>query len=161
MIHVFFYDTWLGRIGIADNGSAITEVFFDDGSMPAGATRQETPLIKQAGAQLDEYFRGARETFDLPLAPVGTAFQQAVWRVLQTIPYGKTMHYQAVAALVGNPKASRAVGMANNRNPISIIIPCHRVIGKNGALVGYGGGLAIKEKLLALEQRHNNTPAQD
>ncbi len=155
MNHVFFYDTLIGKIGIADNGVAITEVFFGDSSVPPGATIKETPLIKRAAKQLNEYFSGARRAFELPLAPAGTAFQQSVWRILKTIPYGQTLHYQAVAELAGNPKASRAVGMANNKNPIAIIIPCHRVIGKNGAMVGYGGGVAIKEKLLTLEKRHS------
>lgn len=110
-----------------------------------------TPLLAETMRQLDEYFAGKRRDFDLPLAPKGTPFQQSVWAALLQIPYGTTASYGQIAAAVGNPKASRAVGMANNRNPISIIIPCHRVIGSDGSLVGYGGGLPIKKQLLELE----------
>ena len=104
-------------------------------------------------AQLREYFAGKRRVFDGPLAPEGTDFQQRVWRCLCEIPYGATISYGELAARVGNFKASRAVGLANGRNPIPIVIPCHRVIGKNGTLVGYGGGLSIKRTLLAIEGR--------
>ncbi|HSA48827.1 MAG TPA: methylated-DNA--[protein]-cysteine S-methyltransferase [Yinghuangia sp.] len=103
--------------------------------------------------QLDEYFAGERRSFDVPLAPRGTPFQRSVWRELTTIPYGRTMSYGAMAAALGTPTASRAVGAANGRNPISIIVPCHRVIASNGALTGYAGGLDKKERLLALERR--------
>lgn len=112
-----------------------------------------SPLLIEAKKQLDEYFAGKRKIFSLPLSFQGTAFQIRVWEALQTIPYGETWYYGQLAEAVGNPKACRAVGMANNRNPLPILIPCHRVIGKNGSLTGYGGGLDIKEKLLALEQR--------
>ncbi|HKW18557.1 MAG TPA: methylated-DNA--[protein]-cysteine S-methyltransferase [Terriglobales bacterium] len=103
--------------------------------------------------QLRAYFAGEQENFDLPLAPQGTPFQQRVWRELCRIPYGQTISYGELARRIGNPQASRAVGLANGSNPIPIIIPCHRVIGANGKLTGYGGGLPIKEKLLALEKR--------
>ncbi|XCP86408.1 methylated-DNA--[protein]-cysteine S-methyltransferase [Roseburia hominis] len=109
------------------------------------------PLVTRAISQITEYLEGKRQEFTLPLAPQGTPFQQAVWRALRTIPYGETRCYSEIAQMVGNPKACRAVGMANNRNPIIILIPCHRVVGKNGSLVGYAGGLDIKEKLLELE----------
>jgi methylated-DNA-[protein]-cysteine S-methyltransferase len=109
-------------------------------------------VIKQAVNELQEYFEGRRREFTVPLHPQGTDFQLRVWQVLRTIPYGKTWSYKQVATAAGNPKASRAVGMANNRNPIAIIIPCHRVIGANGRLVGYAGGLDVKEKLLEIEQ---------
>ncbi len=112
-----------------------------------------SPLLTEAKKQLDEYFAGKRKIFSLPLSFRGTSFQIRVWEALQTIPYGETWYYGQLAEAVGNPKACRAVGMANNRNPLPILIPCHRVIGKNGSLTGYGGGLDIKEKLLALEQR--------
>jgi methylated-DNA-[protein]-cysteine S-methyltransferase len=102
-------------------------------------------------AQLREYFAGVRRGFDLPLKPAGTAFQLAVWTALRQIPYGETISYAELARRIGNPKAVRAVGLANGANPISIIVPCHRVIGADGRLVGYGGGLNIKERLLALE----------
>jgi methylated-DNA-[protein]-cysteine S-methyltransferase len=103
--------------------------------------------------QLRAYFAGDLETFDLPLSPQGTPFQQRVWKELCKIPYGETISYGQLASRIGNPNASRAVGLANGFNPIPIIIPCHRVIGSNGKLTGYGGGLPIKEKLLALERR--------
>ena len=109
--------------------------------------------MKEA-AQLEQYFAGRRKTFELPLAPEGTAFQLKVWQALQEIPYGETRSYGQIARAVGNEKAARAVGMANNQNPISIIIPCHRVIGADGKLVGYGGGLERKACLLELERRH-------
>ena len=111
------------------------------------------PLLGQAKQQLAEYFAGQRQAFDLPLRMQGTPFQQKVWAALREIPYGETRSYGQIAAQVGNPKASRAVGMANNRNPIAIIVPCHRVIGANGSLTGYAGGLSVKEELLALERR--------
>lgn len=103
--------------------------------------------------QLSAYFAGKAEAFDLPLAPEGTAFQLNVWRQLGEIPYGETISYGELARRIGNPNACRAVGLANGTNPIPIVIPCHRVIGSNGKLTGYGGGLDIKEKLLALERR--------
>ncbi len=106
--------------------------------------------------QLREYFAGKRADFDLPLAPEGTEFQRSVWRNLQDIPYGETISYGELAKRVGNPKASRAVGAANGQNPIPIVIPCHRVIGANGKLTGFGGGLPTKEALLALETRQLN-----
>lgn len=112
---------------------------------------KESSLIKNAYRQLVEYFNKQRKTFDLPLAPEGTEFQMKVWKALSDIPYGKTRSYKEIAIAIGNPKAVRAVGMANNKNPIPIIIPCHRVIGSDGKLVGYGGGLEIKEYLLKLE----------
>lgn len=117
----------------------------------AGGAQDASPLLDAAEAQLREYFAGARRTFDLPLAPHGTEFQQRVWAALRAIPYGETRTYGELAAAIGSPNASRAVGMANHRNPIPIIIPCHRVIGANGTLTGYAGGLEIKRKLLALE----------
>jgi methylated-DNA-[protein]-cysteine S-methyltransferase len=104
--------------------------------------------------QLREYFAGQRADFDLPLAPEGTEFQRTVWRNLRDIPYGETISYGELAKRVGNPKASRAVGAANGQNPIPIVIPCHRVIGANGKLTGFGGGLPTKEALLALETKH-------
>lgn len=112
---------------------------------------KETPLLLEAKKQLEEYFNGVRKDFDLPLDTKGTPFQEAVWQALRTIPYGKTASYKDIAVAIGNPKAVRAVGGANNRNPISIITPCHRVIGITGKLVGYGGGMDAKEYLLRME----------
>lgn len=112
-----------------------------------------TPLLENAARQLEEYFAGRRRQFALPLAPQGTAFQQKVWAALCAIPYGETRSYLQIAQAVGDARACRAVGMANHRNPISIVVPCHRVVGANGSLTGYGGGLEIKQTLLELERR--------
>jgi methylated-DNA-[protein]-cysteine S-methyltransferase len=109
------------------------------------------PLLQTAAAQLREYFAGTRRTFDLPLAPDGTDFQRRVWQTLATIPYGQTVSYAELASRVGKPSASRAVGAANGRNPLPIVLPCHRVIGANGSLTGFGGGLPTKRFLLELE----------
>ncbi|NLX63372.1 MAG: methylated-DNA--[protein]-cysteine S-methyltransferase [Clostridiaceae bacterium] len=119
--------------------------------MPDASVIEETALIRKASRQIDEYLKGDRKIFDLPIFAVGTPFQQMVWEALKTIPYGETRSYKDIAVQIGKAKACRAVGMANNRNPIAIIIPCHRVIGSKGALVGYGGGLDIKKHLLGLE----------
>ena len=119
---------------------------------PADALTDDA-WFKDVAAQLDAYFAGELTTFDLEMDLRGTAFQQRVWSQLCAIPYGETISYGELAGRIGNPKASRAVGLANGSNPIPIVIPCHRVIGSNGKLTGYGGGLPIKEKLLALERR--------
>lgn len=151
MKKVFFYDTPIGRIGIAENGKGITDIFFAAAESPKDAALEETELLNDAAKQLTDYLAGKRKDFELPLSPEGTEFQKAVWEALLTIPYGETRTYKQIAEQIGNPKACRAVGMANNKNPISIIVPCHRVIGSNGKLVGYGGGLEVKKKLLELE----------
>jgi methylated-DNA-[protein]-cysteine S-methyltransferase len=150
--NVFFYKIKGIEIVITDNGSALTGLFFDR-KRSVGLKKTETPLIQKAWAQVKEYFEGKRKQFNLPLAMRGTEFQVAVWQALQKIPYGETRSYKEIAASIGRPKAIRAVGMANNRNPISIIVPCHRVIGHDGKLVGYGGGLPLKEYLLELERK--------
>lgn len=150
------YSTGIGKIGIADNGEAITNMDFCGDNVPQGMNLHETDLIRKAAVQLAEYLEGKRRTFDVPLAPEGTLFQRKVWDALRAIPYGETRSYGEIAEQIGQPKASRAVGMANNKNPIAIIVPCHRVIGANGKLVGYAGGLDIKEKLLALEKTDRN-----
>jgi methylated-DNA-[protein]-cysteine S-methyltransferase len=154
MKQVFFYDYPIGPIGIAEEQGAISRVFFGGPKALAGFETAETRLIQKTAAQLGEYFDGKRKIFTVPLALHGTDFQIAVWKVLQTIPFGETRSYGEVAALAGNAKACRAAGMANNRNPIVIIVPCHRVIGRNGSLTGYGGGLPAKQFLLELEKRH-------
>ena len=118
-----------------------------------GAIQKETPLNARAAEMLGEYLEGKRRDFDLPLDPKGTEFQKKAWNALLTIPYGQTRSYKEQAEAVGNAKACRAVGAANGKNPISIIIPCHRVIGTDGSLIGYGGGLAVKKALLELEAR--------
>jgi methylated-DNA-[protein]-cysteine S-methyltransferase len=156
MKKVNFYDTEIGTIGIGENNGVITDIFFEGNDQPADRAEMEileTPLIREAWIQLSKYLRGKLKVFNLPLVPKGTAFQKAAWDALLTIPYGETRSYGQMAAQVGNPKACRAIGMANNRNPIAIVIPCHRVIGANGKLVGYGGGLNIKEYLLSLEKQ--------
>lgn len=146
------YQSPIGTVVIVEENAAITAIrFLEEGAAPAMYT--ETPLLKRASQQLAEYFAGQRVSFDLPLAPQGTPFQLSVWAALQTIPYGAVCSYGDIARQIGNAKAYRAVGNANNRNPIAIVIPCHRVIGANGKLVGYGGGLDKKEMLLALEQQ--------
>jgi methylated-DNA-[protein]-cysteine S-methyltransferase len=164
-----FIETPEGKVVVAEDGVGISALFFVRGG--AGREQdvqyinekgldiltlneQETPLLKQAASQLKEYFDGKRKNFDLPLSFNGTPFQIADWRALLSIPYGETRSYKQIAEQIGSPKACRAVGLANNRNPISIIIPCHRVIGSDSSLVGYGGGLDIKERLLALEKEH-------
>lgn len=151
MIYYYFYETIIGYLTISADEQGITDVSFGKRN-PVHAVCEETPVIKQAVSELQEYLEGRRREFTVPLHPQGTDFQLRVWQVLRTIPYGKTWSYKQVATAAGNPNASRAVGMANNRNPIAIIIPCHRVIGANGRLVGYAGGLDVKEKLLEIEQ---------
>ena len=148
MKNVLYYDFPIGKVGIIEENDKLTEIFFGDGPQ---AGQKETSLIKETVKQLQEYFAGQRREFSLPLAPRGTEFQQAVWQALTTIPYGETRSYKQIAEQIGNSRACRAVGMANNRNPISIVIPCHRVIGSDGRLVGYGGGLDVKQLLLELE----------
>lgn len=164
MTNVWYYDFPVGRIGIAEDGTGICAVFFPEGKTVKETKRsrqekstwqeKESPLIKKAEQQLREYFAGQRKSFELPLSMKGTEFQMEDWKALQTIPYGETCSYEDIAKKIQRPKACRAVGMANHSNPISIIVPCHRVIGKNGSMVGYGGGLSIKEFLLDLEKQH-------
>lgn len=120
-------------------------------------TNETTAFSEMVIQQLDEYFSGERKTFTIPLSAKGTSFQHLVWDALCTIPYGETRSYGEIAKQIGNPKASRAVGMANHNNPIGIIVPCHRVIGANGTLTGYAGGLDMKQYLLELEQQYNNS----
>ena len=146
----------VGRILLAGNARVLTHLSFQDGRHPIDPdprwTYSEKPFQRPI-RQLNEYFSGKRNTFTINLAPQGTPFQQRVWQALQTIPYGQTLSYAQIAKAIGKPTAARAVGAANGQNPVSIIVPCHRVIGSNGKLVGYGGGLSIKEALLAHESR--------
>ena len=151
MEKIFFYETPVGKLCIGEEDGIIVRTTWS--KIPAEYILEETELILQCKMQLDEYFRGERKAFDLPLAPKGTDFQKKVWNALQKIPYGETKTYGEIAAAVGNPKAARAVGMANNKNPIGIIIPCHRVVGADGKLVGYAGGMDKKEWLLQLERK--------
>lgn len=156
MKNLFSYQTELGKIGIAENGNAITNLYFQKELIPPDVVLYETEILKEAGKQLQDYLAGKLKYFTLPLAPAGTEFMLRVWESLRAIPYGETRSYQEIAQSVGNKKASRAVGLANNRNPIPIFIPCHRVIGANGKLIGYGGGLEIKAHLLGLEKQYGN-----
>lgn len=144
-----YFESPLGTVEVCCEEEFVIGVNFVEEKKESRSTR----LSKKAIKQLKEYFEGKRTTFDLPLRAQGTPFQEKVWQALQTIPYGETRSYGAIAAQVDSPKAARAVGLANNRNPISLIIPCHRVIGASGALVGYGGGLDKKEWLLEMEKK--------
>ena len=145
----------LGPLLLAGDDSGLRHVIFiseDQPPRPDPTWRKDTAPLTETIRQLQAYFAEELETFNLPLAPEGTPFQMEVWQALRDIPYGHTISYGELARRIGNPKASRAVGLANGSNPIPIVIPCHRVIGSNGKLTGYGGGLPIKEKLLALER---------
>lgn len=139
-----------GVITIAANEKGILAVRFGDFRSDFDEERK-TPMLQEACDQLEDYFQGNRRCFDLPLMLEGTAFQKQVWQALLEIPYGETATYGQIAEKIGNPKAARAVGMANHNNPIAIIVPCHRVIGANGSLTGYAGGLNQKAMLLELE----------
>ena len=144
----------IGTIQLRGTATALTGVFMEkhrhETARPVGAVRDAGPL-RAAQRELEEYFAGERREFSLALEPAGTPFQMRVWQALRAIPYGETISYGELARRIGNPRAVRAVGLANGRNPISIIVPCHRVIGANGTLTGYGGGLERKRFLLALE----------
>lgn len=146
----------IGQLLLAGDGERLSLLGFPRGKMQrqheAGWKQNPAPFHKVA-QQLDEYFAGERVAFDVPLQPVGTEFQKNVWKALTKIPYGETWSYGQLARYIGKPKASRAVGAANGLNPIPIIIPCHRVIGSNGKLTGFGGGLETKEFLLSLESQ--------
>lgn len=169
MIRYKKMSTPLGIVEIGGTKDGIRSIrFVQDGE---GADRDSSPktnegktdgteterILEEAQRQLAEYMNGKRKVFDLPLSMEGTAFQKKVWEELRRIPYGETRTYGQIAVLVGNPKGSRAVGMANHHNPISIVVPCHRVIGANGKLTGYAGGLDRKEGLLKLEQENMHT----
>lgn len=154
---IAYRDTSIGVIGIAEDNGSITNLFFENATVPAELEAAETPVLTEAFRQLDEYLSGKRKSFELPLLPRGTPWQVKCWNALLEIPYGETATYGDVAKRVNNPKAFRAVGLANNRNPIAVFIPCHRVIGADGSLTGFGGGLGVKEKLLELEKNAKNS----
>lgn len=149
---LWYYQTKIGTISIAGDDHGITDVFLGKKETGPDTTVERTPLLEQAAGELAEYLDGRRREFQVKLHPEGTSFQKKVWKALLAIPYGETRSYKEIAQSIGNPKACRAVGMANNRNPIMILIPCHRVIGADKSLVGYAGGLQIKKFLLNLEQ---------
>jgi methylated-DNA-[protein]-cysteine S-methyltransferase len=145
------YDTAAGDVTIIANDKALTGLIF--GAVdPEGAINEENAVLYDAIIEINQFFFGQRKNFDLKLQPEGTDFEKKVWDFVRTIPYGKTMSYEEVAAGIGEPSGERSVGMALNHNPIPLFIPCHRVIGKNGLLVGYIGGLELKKKLLSLEK---------
>lgn len=156
MKNLFYYETPIGSIGIAEKNNKITNVFFKDSSTSSEFNVKETSILIEANNQLQEYFLGKRKTFDLPLNPEGTKFMNDVWNLLCDIPYGEIRSYKEIARLLNNDKAYRAVGLANNRNPIPLFIPCHRVISSDGNLTGYLGGLEVKSYLLKLEKQHEN-----
>jgi methylated-DNA-[protein]-cysteine S-methyltransferase len=146
----------VGPLLLVADEAGLRQILFVNGrhqARPEASWKEDGAPLEKTISQLRSYFAGEREEFDLTLAPEGTPFQQEVWKRLCAIPYGETISYGELAKQIGNPQASRAVGLANGSNPIPIVIPCHRVIGSNGKLTGYGGGLPIKEKLLALERK--------
>ena len=151
MICKAFIETKIGPLGIAEEHQFLTHLFFRHEKAPDGAIEKWTPFLRGVAKEIKEYLNGQRKQFDIPLQFYGTDFQLSVWNALLTIPYGETRSYRDIAEQIGNAKACRAVGMANNRNPIAIIVPCHRVIGADGSLVGFGGGIKIKQQLLELE----------
>jgi len=147
-------DTPLGPVAVTGDEEGIRQIAFQKGRLPLKIEdhwQRDPNFLNAARRQITAYFAGELQCFDLALAPVGTDFQQRVWRALKQIPYGHLVSYRDIAATIGNPRACRAVGGANGKNPIPIVIPCHRVIGSQGQLVGYGEGLDIKKKLIDLE----------
>lgn len=156
MKNMIYYKSLIGNLIIMEEENAIIKLCFKEQEITNIKDIQEfeTPLLKKAKKQLEEYFEGKRKKFDLALRLNGTSFQNKVWKALLNIPYAKTCSYKDIAKNIGNENASRAVGNANNKNPLPIFIPCHRVIGSNGKLIGYAGGLDIKIKLLELEREN-------
>lgn len=147
---MYVYSSPIGKLGIDVSEKGLRKIEFLEEDV-VGVTDEKNEFVGEVEKQLNEYFRGERKSFTLPLNLYGTPFQLKVWEALQTIPYGETRTYKEIAVQIGNPKGYRAVGMANNKNLIPIIIPCHRVIGENGKLVGYAGGVEKKEYLLKME----------
>ncbi len=161
LIEYGWIDSPVGRLLIAGDEEGLRRIFFEQGRTvmrPDPGWRENPAALKEAIQQMNAYFAGTLREFELPFAPEGTPFQRRVWKELLNIPYGTTISYGDLARRIGDPKASRAVGLANGSNPIAIVIPCHRVIGSNGKLTGYGGGLKTKEWLLALERGQRKLP---
>ena len=148
MIYQYSYETKLGSVIFVEEDGTLLAI---STHRTFSATVQETELIKEAYRQFSEYLEGERKVFDLTFKMQGTEFQKRVWKALCDIPYGETRSYKQIAEAIGNPKAVRAIGMANNKNPLLVVVPCHRVIGANGQLVGYAAGLEKKQFLLHLE----------
>lgn len=158
-----WYDSPVGRLALATDGHALIAVSFGEPphtAVPAEYWNEDASALDAARRQLDEYFEGTRRQFDLPLKALGTHFQQSVWSALREIPYGTTWSYQQLARRVGRERAVRAVGLANARNPLAIVVPCHRVIGTTGALTGFGGGIEAKAWLLVHERRVVGEPTE-
>ncbi|RYG24370.1 methylated-DNA--[protein]-cysteine S-methyltransferase [bacterium] len=148
------FDSPVGSLLLLSDGRALTGLYMNEKIIPQGSVENpDAAPFATVKAQLKEYFAGERTDFDVPLSPLGTTFQRVVWAHLRDIPYGSTISYGELAKRIRSPKACRAVGLANGKNPISIIVPCHRVIGANGKLTGYGGGIENKRILLDLESR--------
>lgn len=160
--HATTLDSPLGTLRLGAEGDALAGIWFPEHRHPVdlsgAADGARHPVLVLARRQLREWFDGERRSFDLPLAQRGTAFQKKVWDALLEIPFGETWTYTQLAARAGRPAAMRAAGSANGRNPFSIVVPCHRVIGNDGSLTGYAGGLAVKEWLLAHERRVSSVP---
>ena len=154
MIFYLTYNSPIGTLYIGEENSLLVFVSLSKPQLPMSF--KLTPCLNNTVSQLNEYFNSKRTSFDLPLNLKGTKFQIKVWQTLLAIPYAKTISYQDIAIKIGNPKAVRAVGAANAKNPLAIVVPCHRVIGKNGKLTGYNGGLSVKEFLLNLERNNKN-----
>lgn len=148
----YYYETALGRIGIGQTQEKLTNISFTFPICYKDATEKETPLLQEAFVQIKEYLEGTRMVFDLPIQINGTEFQKNVWKIVAEIPYGTTLSYGEIAKKINIPKGARAVGMAVNKNPLLLLIPCHRVLGKNGDLIGYAGGIDRKKQLLNIEQ---------
>jgi methylated-DNA-[protein]-cysteine S-methyltransferase len=146
-----YFDSPIGALRLVSNGEQLIKIEFEGQYTEDGGTETGDPILAACASQLSDYFGGARHHFSLPLAAQGTPFQQSVWDVLTGIPYGEVRSYRDVAHCIGKPTAARAVGTANGRNPLPIVVPCHRVIGSDGSLTGFAGGLAAKTILLALE----------
>jgi methylated-DNA-[protein]-cysteine S-methyltransferase len=157
------FDTGIiGALRITEENNAISQIeFITEEIIPASSEVSDakkdvfSPVLEKARIQIMEYLRGEREEFTFPITMNGTTFQEEVWTALLDIPYGETCSYKELAAMINNPKACRAVGMANNHNRLPIVIPCHRVIGADGRMIGYAGGIPIKKKLLSIERTHN------
>jgi methylated-DNA-[protein]-cysteine S-methyltransferase len=168
MRNIVYFDRMsspLGEMVLASDGNALSGAWFDGQrhqppTGPAWQRQPDLPVLRRAAAELAEYFAGGRIAFSVPLAPVGTPFQRDVWRAIAGVPYGATIAYRDLAARAGRPESIRAAGAATGRNPLSIIVPCHRIVGADGALTGYAGGLARKRALLALERAASAAAAE-
>ena len=163
MYYDYFNTGLIGRVTLVGDDAGLRHIDFETEKHPIAIQvgwKRKPAFFKAVKLQLRAYFQGELTHFDLPLAPVGTAFQLSVWRALRAIPYGELVSYKAIAEAIGNPKAVRAVGGANGKNPIPIIVPCHRVIGSDGSLTGFGGGLDVKQRLIDLERRKKEKSRQ-